>query len=115
MKPEIRIENNIKTTIELRQKIGLDILAKNELELKEYLKEELQENIFMEYSENEDKTSLDEQEGEMEEDLEVMLENEYSSRKNPRFSNSRKNEYNDILKKAKCYKFEQIILRNHNF
>ena len=98
MKPEIRIENNIKTTIELRQKIGLDILAKNELELKEYLKEELQENIFMEYSENEDKTSLDDQEGEMEEDLEVMLENEYSSRKNPRFTNSRKYEQDDILK-----------------
>jgi len=98
MKPEIRIENNIKTTIELRQKIGLDILAKNELELKQYLKEELQENIFMEYSENEDKTSLDDQEGEMEEDLEVMLENEYSSRKNPRFTNSRKYEQDDILK-----------------
>ena len=45
MKPEIRIENNIKTTIELRQKIGLDILAKNELELKEYLKEDFQKKL----------------------------------------------------------------------
>jgi len=109
MKNELRIETNLKQTIELRQKIGLDILMKNELELKNYLKNEIEENIFLEYDDN-DKTSLEEQEGELDDDLEVMLENEYSSRKNPKYTGSKRNEKDDILKNLSEEKsFREIL------
>ncbi|TYB30417.1 MAG: RNA polymerase factor sigma-54 [Candidatus Mcinerneyibacterium aminivorans] len=69
MNNEIRLETNLTQKLSLSQKISLNILVKNELQLRQYLHSEMEVNPFLELG-----TEREVQETEESEELEEILE-----------------------------------------
>lgn len=71
MKNEIKLEPQLTQKLSLRQKIGLNLLVKNELQLRQYLHQEMEVNPFLELEIEQEEDKIDEEIEEINDNLDL--------------------------------------------